>query len=157
MRIELKTVCVPTDFSQQADHALRYGVTLAERFGAALHLLHIVQDISPTVPEPGLAILPTDEIMRNLEKGAIEGLEKLLPPESTAKIHVIRAVRHGVPFHEICRYAKQQSVDLLVLGTHGRTGLAHFLLGSVAERVVRSSPCPVLTVRHPEHEFVVPS
>lgn len=157
MRIELKKICVPSDFSRQAEHALRYAVTLAEQFRSQLHLLHVVQDIVPTVPEPGLAILPTDEIMRNLEKGAQEGLQNLLSQEWCDKLEVVRAVRHGVPFHEICRYAKQQSIDLLVLGTHGRTGLAHFLLGSVAERVVRSSPCPVLTVRHPEHEFVVPS
>jgi nucleotide-binding universal stress UspA family protein len=157
MRIELNRICVPTDFSEQADHALKYAVTLAERFGATLHLLHVVQDIAPTVPEPGLAILPTDEIMRSLERGALEGLEKMLPSESATKMQVVRAVRHGVPFHEICRYAKQENIDLLVLGTHGRTGLAHFLLGSVVERVVRSSPCPVLSVRHPEHEFVVPN
>ena len=65
-------------------------------------------------------------------------------------------MRRGAPFLEIIRYAKENDVDLIVLGTHGRSGLAHVLLGSVAERVVRKSPCPVLTVRHPEHEFVMP-
>lgn len=156
MHIELKRICVPTDFSEPAEHALRYGVTLAEKFGAQLSLLHVVQDILPTVPEPGLAMLPTEEIMRSLEKGAKEGLENFLAKEWSDRINVVRAVRHGVPFHEICQFAKQETIDLVVMGTHGRTGLTHFLLGSVAERVVRSSPCPVLTIRHPEHEFVVP-
>ena len=65
-------------------------------------------------------------------------------------------VREGSPFYEIIRYAKEQDVDLIIMGTHGRGGLVHVLLGSVAEKVVRKSPCPVLTVRHPEHEFVHP-
>lgn len=156
MHIELKRICVPIDFSEESEHALRYALTFAEQFKAELHLLHVVQDIVPTVPEPGLAILPTDEIVRSLEKGAEEGLASLPSAEWAGKIGIVRAVRHGVPFHEISQYAKQADIDLLVIATHGRTGLAHFLLGSVAERVVRSSPCPVLTVRHPEHEFIVP-
>lgn len=156
MHIELKRVCVPTDFSEESEYALRYAATLAERFGAELHILHVLQDVVPTIPEPGLAILPTDEIMRSLEKGAEEGLRDFVPQPWSETLTVVRALRHGVPFHEICRYAKECIIDLIVLGTHGRTGLAHFLLGSVAERVVRSSPCPVLSIRHPEHEFVIP-
>jgi nucleotide-binding universal stress UspA family protein len=69
---------------------------------------------------------------------------------------VVRELRKGSPFLEIVRYAKDKNIDLIVLGTHGRSGLSHVLLGSVAERVVRKAPCPVLTVRHPEHEFVMP-
>lgn len=156
MQIQLTKICVPTDFSDQSRHALRYAVTLAEQFGAELHLIHVVQDIVPTVPEPGLAILPTEEITRSLEQGAAEGLENLLPPEWNDKLRVVRKVLHGVPFHSITQYCKEEGIDLVVIATHGRTGLAHFLLGSVAERVVRTSPCPVLTIRHPEHEFVVP-
>lgn len=156
MHIELKKILVPTDFSEQADYSLKYAITLAEQFRSQIHLLHVIQDITPTIPEPGLAILPTEEIMQSLTKGAEEGLARTLPADADAKFQVVRSIRHGVPFHEINRYAKDEAIDLIVVATHGRTGLAHFLLGSVAERVVRSSPCPVLSVRHPEHEFVVP-
>ncbi|QDU64719.1 Putative universal stress protein [Planctomycetes bacterium Pan216] len=156
MHIELKRICCPIDFSDAATHSLRYGLTLAQQFGAQLHLLHVVQDIMPTVAEPGMAILPSDELIRNLEAGAKEGLEKAIPEDWEHSVDLLHVVRQGLPFHEICRYAKQEEVDLIILGTHGRSGLAHFLMGSVAERVVRAAPCPVLTVRNPEHEFILP-
>ncbi|MFO0948199.1 MAG: universal stress protein [Planctomycetota bacterium] len=157
MHIELKKICVPTDFSPHAEQALRYGATMAASFGAKLHLLHVVQDIDAFVTEPtGMAGWSATEILDDLKKGAAEGLKETanrLPAELQP---VVQTVTHGIPFHEISRYAKQEGIDLIILGTHGRTGLKHFLLGSVAERVVRSAPCPVLTVRHPEHEFVIP-
>lgn len=156
MRIELKQICVPTDFSDHSEHALTYAITLTEKFNAQLHLIHVIQDIVPTVPEPGLAILPTEDILRSLEKGAKEGFETLIKEHSLEPFRPIKKILHGVPFQEIGRYSKRESIDLIIIGTHGRSGLAHFLLGSVAERVVRSSPCPVLTIRHPEHEFIVP-
>lgn len=157
MHIELKKICVPTDFSKPAEQAVRYGCTLAERFGAQLHLLHIVQDIDAFVTEPtGMAGWSATEILEDLKKGAAEGLKEVADRMPAGVHPILQAVTHGVPFHEINRYAKREEVDLIVLGTHGRTGLKHFLLGSVAERVVRSAPCPVLTVRHPEHEFVLP-
>ena len=78
-----------------------------------------------------------------------------MPIGQSAKT-IVKVVRQGPPFLEIVRYAQEANIDLIVLGTHGRGGLAHMLLGSVAEKVVRKAPCPVLTVRHPEHEFVAP-
>lgn len=156
MHVELKKICCPHDFSDAADHALVYALTLAQQFGAQLHLLHVVQEIVQAVPEPGLSVLPTEEIMRDLEKGAASGLEKMVTEEWRQKVSVVRTVLHGSPFREINRYAKQQEIDLIIVGTHGRTGIAHLLMGSVAEKVVRTAPCPVLTVRHPEHEFVLP-
>lgn len=155
MKIELKRICVPTDFSEFSQHALRYGLTFAQQFSAQLHLLHVVEEIIPSIPEPNLAVWPTDEVMRSLETGAAEGLEKLLPPAAAGNLDVVRVVRRGSPFREITEYAKENQIDLLVLATHGRSGLAHFLLGSVVERIIRSSPCPVLTIRHPEHDFVL--
>jgi nucleotide-binding universal stress UspA family protein len=80
----------------------------------------------------------------------------VLDPQWSAGKSIIRVIRQGPPFLEIVRYAKETAIDLIVIGTHGRTGLAHVFMGSVAEKVVRKSPCPVLSVRHPEHEFIAP-
>ncbi|MGL4464470.1 MAG: universal stress protein, partial [Planctomycetia bacterium] len=117
------------------------------------------QDVTPgfTEAELSLGVHAVAELNQALEKKALETMEQMPPAElAVAGVPIVRAIRHGVPFHEIEKYAKEIEADLLVLATHGRTGLAHFLLGSVAERVVRTAPCPVLTVRHPEHEFIVP-
>lgn len=156
MKIELKRICVPTDFSDNAAHALIYGTTLAQTFKAELHLLHVVQDIDAFVTEPtGLAGWSSVEILQDMTKAAADQIAEdasKLP----ADLEVVKVVRSGVPFHEINRYADKEEIDLVIMGTHGRTGLKHFFVGSVAERVVRSCPCPVLTVRLPEHEFVVP-
>lgn len=157
MHIELKRICVPTDFSPQSEHALLYGLTLANFFKAELHLLHIVEDIGPVLASAeGMDTVTAAEILASVEKSAREQLQSLPPADWKADVPIVRSISHGVPFHEITRYAKTQQIDLIVMGTHGRSGLKHFLMGSVAERVVRSGPCPVLTVRHPEHEFIVP-
>lgn len=158
MQIKLKRVCVPTDFSPQAEHALLYGATLANYFQAELHLLHVVEDIGPVLAAAeGMDAISASNILASIERSAREQLESMPPEGWKAESPIVRAVRHGVPFHEISQYARDENIDIIVMGTHGRTGLKHFLLGSVAERVVRSGPCPVLTVRHPEHEFVVPT
>lgn len=156
MKIDLKRICVPTDFSEPSSNAVRYGATLAERFGAELHLLHIIEDPIAMGPEPGVAILPTEELYVSLERGASEKLDGLNISDWAPHASVVRTVRHGSPHREIGEYAKKNAVDLLVLGTHGRTGLYHLLVGSVAEKVVRTAPCPVLTVHEAEREFLEP-
>ena len=103
MRIQLKKILVPTDFSEEAEHALRYAATFAEKFGAQIHLLHIIQDIVPTLPEPGLAILPTEEILASLQKGAQEGLDQIQKFDWMKGLQTVVKTLHGVPFHEICR------------------------------------------------------
>jgi nucleotide-binding universal stress UspA family protein len=154
MGIELKKIAVASDFSEAADQALRYGITLAGQFGAELHLLHVIEDIIPTVPEPGLAMLPTEEIMATLRRSSEEALGQQLARVPAGKVVITKVIREGVPFREVDHYAREAAIDLLVVGTHGRTGLSHLLLGSVAERVLRSAPCPVLTVRAHERDFV---
>ena len=154
--IQLKSILVPSDFSDYSKHALRYGCAFAAEFGAELHLLHVVQDIVGLVPEVGMAFPPTGDYRRELRESAEKALEELPGSPWLGELSVVRATREGAPFVEIIRYAKKHKIDLIVMGTHGRTGLSHILLGSVAERVVRKAPCPVLTVRHPEHEFVMP-
>jgi nucleotide-binding universal stress UspA family protein len=153
--IQLNRILVPVDFSKFSDNALGYACAFAEQFGAELHLMHVLQDVVAMMPEPGLFVPPSGDWLEDLEKSARDELAKLPEPAMRGKLQVVREVRQGAPFLEIIRYAREHKVDLIVLGTHGRSGLAHVLLGSVAEKVVRKSPCPVLSVRHPEHEFVM--
>jgi nucleotide-binding universal stress UspA family protein len=155
--IALKTVLVPTDFSDPSEIAFRYGKAFAESFGASLHLLHVVDSASMYVwgsPE-GAVGMPAGAY-DEAERYARERLQGLLTMPEQERFRAVQAIVTGSPFVEIVRYAKRQEIDLIVMGTHGRGPIAHMLMGSVAERVVRKAPCPVLTVRHPEHEFVMP-
>jgi len=95
-------------------------------------------------------------LYENMENDARERLQNLLTEVDRDRFKAELVTRRGSPFVEIVRYAKDRDIDLIVMGTHGRGPIAHMLLGSVAEQVVRKAPCPVLTVRHPEHEFVMP-
>ena len=151
--IALKTILVPTDFSECSDAAVRYGRALAEAFGASLHLLHVVQDpYKQAWAAEGFAA-PVTDMITQWESQARKRLEEIAA--SCAPLHATVATRIGSPFFDIALYASETNVDLIVIGTHGRGPLGHMLLGSVAERIVRRAPCPVLTVRHPHHEFVV--
>ncbi|MFQ5731797.1 MAG: universal stress protein [Planctomycetaceae bacterium] len=154
--IALNRILVPTDFSDHSQNALKYGCALSEKFGAELHLLHVLQDLVAMVPEPGLAFPPPGDYMQELQQSTEQALRKL-PPEGWGHGGtIVRTTRTGPPFVEIVRYAKENDIDLLIMGTHGRGALAHMLLGSVAEKVVRKSPCPVLTVRPDQHQFAMP-
>jgi nucleotide-binding universal stress UspA family protein len=150
--IKLKTILVPVDFSDCSDAAVKYGYALAEAFGASVHLLNVVQD-PYTLPwaAEGFAA-PIGDLLADWNAQARRRLAEMVPTTSRASTVVTTCV--GSPHPEIVRYAGEQRIDLIVLGTHGRGPLGHMLLGSVAERVVRTAPCPVLTVRHPQREFV---
>jgi nucleotide-binding universal stress UspA family protein len=154
--IVLKTILVPTDFSDTSEVAVRYGKALADRFGAQLHLIHVVQEPfgQPWAVEAygaSLAALQNDWVNE-----ARTRLEEVIPPAERARYGATLAIVLGHPVVEILRYASEAQIDLIVLGTHGRGPLAHAVIGSVAERIVRKAPCPVLTVHHPEREFVLP-
>ena len=150
--ISLKKILVPTDFSECSEAAVRYGRALAKTFGASLHLLHVVQDpyTQPWAAEAFPA--PLGDLLTQWQAQATARLKELVPDGERDAVSITAQV--GSPFGEIVRYAADQQIDLIVIGTHGRGPLGHMLLGSVAEKVVRKSPCPVLTVRHPQHEFV---
>ena len=147
--IALKRILVPTDFSETSEAALRYGVELARRFVARLYLLHV-----PEHPGEAAAAEYPIGIFETMQNAAHDRLGHLLSEEETRDLRPECAMRLGVPWEEIVRHAAEHEIDLIVIGTHGRQGMARVLLGSVAERVVRKAPCPVLTVHHPEHEFV---
>ncbi len=152
MQIQLQTICVPVDFSDTSAAALNYAKALADAFGAKLHLLHVLVN---WFPDGDLPVNP--QVYVELEKSARKQLDNLLTPQETQKYGAHAELLNGSSeFVEIVRYARDKNIDLLVMGTHGRGVIAHMLMGSVAEKVVRKAPCPVLPVRHPEHEFVMP-
>jgi nucleotide-binding universal stress UspA family protein len=150
--IALRKILVPTDFSACSDAAVRYARALGQAFDAELHLLHVVQDpyTQPWAAEAFPA--PLGEMLEQWQQQARARLATLVPENEKARSRMATVV--GAPFYEIVRYAEEQQVDLIVIGTHGRGPIGHMLLGSVAEKVVRKSPCPVLTVRQPQHDFV---
>ena len=154
--INIKNILVPTDFGEPADVALLYARELAGRFSARLHLVHVADNLQIcTFAEayPDMAVRLQDE----LEKSAREQIDARLVDSDGSGPRTARAViTSPAPVVAIVDYAKANHIDLIIMGTHGRGLLGHFMMGSVAERVVRMAPCPVLTVRHPEHEFVWP-
>jgi nucleotide-binding universal stress UspA family protein len=153
--INLKRILVATDFSEASQAAVRYGRALADAFGASLDVLHVMED--PFIYAPtSEGYMPPPNFFDEMETEAQERLEQALPPSDRQRLNTRLLTKKGSPFVEIVRFAKKENVDLIVMGTHGRGPIAHMLMGSVAEKVVRKAPCPVLTVRHPEHEFVMP-
>ncbi len=154
--IALKNILVATDFSEAADAALAYGRALARTFGARLHVLHVADDVYLRLGgDAYVAVLP--DLQRDVEEAARKRLDEVLvdndPNPLPTKPVVVTSSATALA---IVQYARDAQTDLVIVGTHGRGAVAHLLMGSVAERVVRTAPCPVLTVRHPEHEFVTP-
>ena len=144
---EIRAILAPTDFSSHAETAVRYACGLASRLGAVLHLLHVLNDVMPLGPDPMLApVLPPD-YYRETEGASRDALANLPDPSWGEPAGVETAVRWGNPVDQIVEYASGHAIDLIVIATHGRTGLSHVLLGSVAERIVRAAGCPVLTIR----------
>lgn len=156
--LNLKKILYPTDFSEYSLAALPYAVSIAKQNNAELYCLHVVDMpqeeylTSEYMVPLNVPHVPEDKVLRTararMEKFVRENLSEIEKVESRVIV--------GVPFVEIIRYARDQSIDLIVIGTHGHSALAAMLLGTVAEKVVRKAPCPVLTVRHPHHKFEMP-
>jgi nucleotide-binding universal stress UspA family protein len=182
MSVKFNKICVATDFSESAARAFEYAVALAEPYGAELHVLHVLQDLGPvarssdqrlgqemareyfnrlrghdtTCSETAKGAQADDEpsssgVLENLERHTEEQFAAL-SASNGAQRNFVRAIRFGNPVDEICGYIRRRGIDLLVVGTHGRTGINRVLMGSVAERLVRENPTAVLTVggRHEE-------
>jgi len=154
--INLNRILAPTDFSACSEHALRYACEFAEAFGAELHLLHVIEPPAAAYSEFGIGYVGIQGMEDDLKQATQEKLSTLPNPKWAQQLSVSRTLTMGTAFVEIVRYAREHDFDLIVLGTHGRGAIAHMLLGSTAEKVVRKSPCPVLTVRPEGHEFVLP-
>ena len=157
MGIKIAKVLYPTDFSELSEVALRYAREFAEQFSAQLYCLHVVDEAQQywavLGPEATPIAPPLDDIML-----AATGQMQAFHDQHLVglKFAPVTKVLLGKPFLEIVRYAREITCDLLIMATHGRSGVLHALMGSTAEKVVRKAPCPVLTVRSGEHEFVMP-
>lgn len=153
--ITMKKIMVATDFSAHSEVAIKYASEFSKAFGGEVLLVTIVEEptLMAELPPMGEAYFPPN--LTELQKESAEKeCAKQLKHADLEGSQVIVGV--GTPFVEIVKIAREEEVDLLIIGTHGRGAIAHMLLGSVAERIVRKSPCPVLTVRSGEHEFVKP-
>jgi len=156
--LKLKKILYPTDFSEYSLAALQYVVSIAKQNNAELYCLHVVdmpqeEYLTQEYMVPlNVPHVPEDKVLRTARARM-----KRFEAENLSRIDKVTSrVLVGVPFVEIIRYAREQSIDLIVIGTHGHSALAAMLLGTVAEKVVRKAPCPVLTVRHPQHKFEMP-
>jgi nucleotide-binding universal stress UspA family protein len=151
--IALKNILVATDFSDPSIIALNYGRDLARSYDASLHVVHVIEDLLALHgPEIGFAYA---DVERNIEAAVRRDLDAALSDDDQQTLHA-RAVitRSSNVSHAITDYAKNNAIDLIVVGTHGRGAIQRFLIGSVAERVMRTAPCPVLTVRVNERDFI---
>jgi nucleotide-binding universal stress UspA family protein len=147
---QLQKILVPVDFSPCSQKALDYALPFAKQFGAELILLHVIE---PVVVIPVTEVLPDSDLMNESAASVKQSLEELRA-KLGQHLAVRTLIRTGNPHLEIVDVAKELGIDLVILSTHGRTGLEHVLMGSTAERVVRRIGCPVLVVREYEHEFI---
>ena len=142
--MSIRRILFPTDFSELSKPAEKFACELADQFGAELHVLH---EFFMTMPPTAAALLVPPDLLDEVIASAEEELRTIPPKAWSFGANVVRVVRKGSTFDTIVKYATDNAIDLIVIGTHGRTGLPQVLLGSVAERVVRHATCPVLTVR----------
>jgi len=147
---QLERILVPVDFSDCSRKALAYAVPFAKQFGAEIVLAYVVQ---PYIPVPEASAVDTTAILAQMRESGKSELEKLRL-SITDDVRIKTMLRVGNPAHEIVKAAAETDADLILLSTHGRTGLGRVFFGSVAEYVTRYAVCPVLTVREREHEFV---
>ena len=154
-RIKIERIVCAVDFSDPSDYAQRYAVGLAEVFDAELRLVHVVE--LPFLPTYSLAGVPDLSLpVEQVEESARRRMQQAVDACRAAHSGTEGEVRLGSAFVEVITYAREIDADLIVVGTHGRTGLTHMLIGSVAEKIVRKAPCPVLSVKHPDHHFEMP-
>ena len=155
--IALKRILVATDFGEASAAALAYGRELARRFDGQVYVLNAADDLLARiigVDQYGVAF---PELQQGLEQAARDQMAALLKQEVPPDIEARGVtVTSAAPAQAIIDFAQAEKIDLIVMGTHGRGAVAHLLMGSVAEKVVRLAPCPVLTVRSPERDFVKP-
>ncbi len=149
-----KKILCPVDFSKFTEEVITYAADIAKRYGAELHVLHVIPNLTYFTPyESFLTPENLVAVEKNIQDEVERDFGKML---KHVDIEIKRVVKTGVAFVEIIDYAKSEGMDLIVMGTHGRSGIEHILIGNVAEKVVRKSPCPVMTIRPKGKEFKMP-
>ncbi len=157
--IAIKNVLVATDFSDVAASAIDYARELARRGDGTLHVLHVVDDINSILAyaDAGVGGLAPADLQQDIEQAATRSLEAAVDDCDRRELHAVTVLRVGHnPAKEIVEYASANAIDLIVVGATGRGALNRLLMGSVADKVIRQAPCPVLAIRHPEREFIRP-
>ena len=152
-------ILAPTDFSDDANLALSYAIEVAQKFSAEIVVLHVDQPLAPVMVgelSPSLDVGVMSRIAEEQRLLAMRELDKTTARLRESGLKASSLLRVGAPFLEIIHTAQTEAVDLIVMATHGRSGLAHVLMGSVAERVVNKAHCAVLTIRHPDRKFKHP-
>ncbi|OGU76728.1 MAG: stress protein UspA [Ignavibacteria bacterium RBG_16_34_14] len=152
MEPKINKVLVPIDFSDYSKSSLKYAVNFAKHFNASLILVYVIEPvIYPPDFSMGQIAIPTPGL--EMDKRAVEELDKLAEQEIPSSLPVKKIIKTGKPFVEIIETAAEEDVDLIIIATHGHSGVEHILFGSTAEKVVRKAPCPVLTLREPAKGF----
>jgi nucleotide-binding universal stress UspA family protein len=154
MLVSISRILFPTDFSEPARQAQQYAMALAERFGAELHFLHVVPEVTMGLPDSSTYWTLPDADLKAQVESANERILNDIGHDWAAQHHPFRTSVVGNVIAEIQNYSARHNIDLIVVGTHGYTGMSHLLLGSIAEKLVRISTCPVLTVHPKGHQFV---
>ncbi|GAB4344609.1 MAG: universal stress protein [Candidatus Abyssubacteria bacterium] len=153
--IQLKRVLFPTDFSDFSRYAATFAVSFSHDHGAKLFVLHVIE---PSILDELHVLSVTTQVLEEKSRQlAQEELESATDADVLEKLEYEIVCRKGTPFLEIIRFTRENAIDMVVMGTHGRSALESALLGSTAEKVVRKSPCPVLTIRKPGYRFVIPA
>lgn len=149
--ISMKKILCPIDFSPFSQKALHYAMALAKQHKATLYVQHVAE----TIPYPyysgygaDIPILQNQDLQKQLRQRAQQALEDFIPAEAKQELALVPVLSEGTPYREILTLAEKEQIDMLLMGTHGRTGLEKLFLGSVTEKVMRKAPCPVLTVCH---------
>jgi nucleotide-binding universal stress UspA family protein len=151
--IKLQRVLFPTDFSESARHAFAYALAFVQEFGAELYLLHVIE-VLPTGYAGDLFPSVMGQVVSEIHGYAKDELAKLATEARAREIRIHERIAQGKAAAEIIRVAREDQIDMIVIGTHGRGALSHALFGSTTDRVVRKAPCPVLICRQAEHELV---
>jgi len=153
-KYDIKRILVTTDFSDYSKYAFKHAIAISEKFNAELIFIHVIQ---PTItPADYTWVGPIPNIPEEHETHCRESLNRMIKELIPEKINTEILINYGAPFREIIDAGRKQNIDMIIMATHGLGGLSHVLFGSTTEKVVRKSPCPVLTIRHPEHKFEMP-